>query len=222
MAGELLSKDLILKIYNVAAAGYVTVARCTSYTMEVEKETVDVTSFDSGGWRSFLVDLKSFSFSADGLVIRSAESGKRTYEELLTDMIGSDATIIVQLVNPAIYTDATDGELYGHEIGNCYITSLPLTGAVGDKQTYSLTLQGTGTLTHVTAKFDTQAEATTAAQDNSFTLGQYPTAASEILENDVVFVEDDVDGSNNGYYYRNDTAFGSVTVFADAWVAYTP
>jgi TP901-1 family phage major tail protein len=201
-----LSKDLILKIYNVAAAGYVTVARCTSYTMEVEKETVDVTSFDSGSWRSFLVDLKSFSFSADGLVIRTAESGKRTYEELLTDMIGSDATIIVQIVNPAMYTDATDGATYAHEVGNCYITSLPLTGAVGDKQTYSLTLQGTGTLTHVVAKYDTEAEAFT--------------AEASWAELQVIFVEDNVDGSDDGYYVR--TADGSPGNFAEAWTDYTP
>jgi TP901-1 family phage major tail protein len=206
MAGELLSKDLILKIYNVAAAGYVTVARSTSYTMEVDKETVDITSFDGAGWKEFLVDLKGFTMSADGIVIRTAESGKRTYEQLLTDMIGSDATMIVQLVNPAMYTDATDGATYSHEIGNCHITSLPLTGAVGDKQTYSLTLQGTGTLTHVVAKYDTEAEA----------------FAAEAIwaELQVIFVEDNVDGSDDGYYVR--TADGSPGNFGEAWTDYTP
>ena len=205
MANELLAKELILKIYNVAAAAYVTVARSTSYSMEVNKETVEVTSFDSSGWKEFLVDLKDWTLSADGIVLRTTEAGSRNYEDLLTDLIGSDATMIMQLVNPAMYTDTTDGATYAHEVGNVHLTSMPLTGAIGDKQTYSMTAQGTGELTHVEAKYDTQAEAFA--------------AEASWAELDVIFVEDDVSGSNNGYYVRSSDA--SPANFAAAWTGYT-
>ncbi len=220
MANEKLSKELILKVYNVAAAAYVTVARTTAYTMEVNKETVEVTSFDSSGWRDFLVDLKDFAMSAEGIILRTTTAGFRNYEQLLTDLIGSDSTIIMQLIDPAVYTSATDGTSFAHEVGAVFLTSLPISGSLGDKQTYSMTAQGTGALTLVRAKYDTPVEALAAANDASFDLGDFNEGSSdEILLGDVVFVEDNVSGSVNGYYSRSSDT--TPAAFANAWTAYT-
>ncbi len=220
MANEKLSKELILKVYNVAAAAYVTVARTTSWNMEVNKETVEVTSFDSSGWREFLVDLKGFTMSADGIILRTTTAGFRNYEQLLTDLIDSDSTIIMQLVDPAMYTSATDGTSFAHEVGAIYLTSLPISGSLGDKQTYSMTAQGTGKLTLVRAKYDTPVEAKAAADDASFDLGDFNEGSSdEILLGDVVFVEDNVSGSVNGYYSRS--VDQTPSTFADAWTVFS-
>lgn len=204
MANEKLSKELILKVWDATAGSYKTVARTTSYSIEKGKETVEVTSFDSAGWKEFLVDLKEWSVSADGIVIRTAESGKKTYEELLQSFISSDDPVVLQMINPLAYTDATDGVLYSHEVGKILLTSLPLQGSLGDKQTYSLSAQGTGKLTYVSAKYDTQAEAFSAR--GSFSTG------------DVILVIGDIGVGNSGYYSR---LAGAGTNFADSWTAYT-
>lgn len=128
MANELLAKTAVLKLDGVA------IGKLTGWSLEVNKETVDITSFDSAGWKEFLVDLKDWSVSFDGIVTRT---GTGDYEELLTDLIGSDTAIAFLLDDSAAST--TIG-------GSCFLTSLPISGAVGDKQTFSGTLQGTGAL----------------------------------------------------------------------------
>lgn len=204
MADEKLSKELLLKIWDAAAGSYKTVARSTGYSREVNKETVDVTSFDStGSWKEFLVDLKDWSVSADGIVVRTTEAGKLNYEELLQSLIGTDTTLILQFIDPDVYTDSTDGALYAHEIGNVFLTSLPVTGSLGDKQTYSATLQGSGVLTLVSAKYDSEAEA-------------YAAKASW-AENDVILVVDNIAIGTSGYYSRTAAAG---TNFADTWTTY--
>ena len=204
MANELLSKELIFKLWDSTAGSYKTVARSTGYNMEINKETIEVTSFDAAGWREYLVDLKDWGISADGIVLRTVESDKENYEELLTSLIGTDTTLVIQMINPAAYTDATDGTLYSHEVGNIFLTSLPLTGSLGDKQTYSMTGQGSGKLTQVLAKYDTEAEA-------------YAARAS-FAEDDVILVVDNIAAGVNGYYDRTAAAG---TNFADSWTAYT-
>lgn len=204
MANEKLSKELIVKLFDSTAGAYNTVARMTGYGLEVGKETVEVTSFDSAGWKEFLVDLKEWSVSGDGLVVRTALSGKENYEDLLVSLIGTDTTFILQLIDPDAFTDSTDGVGYNHEVGNAYLTALSQTGAVGDKQTYSVTFQGSGKLTHVLAKYDTEAEAFA--------------ARASFNEDDVILVIDNIGVGADGYYSRTAAAG---TNFADSWTAYT-
>ena len=204
MANESLSKELILKIWDSTAGTYNTVARMTSYSFEVNKETVDITNFDSNGWKEFLVDLIDWSVSDDGIVIRTAESGKETYEDMMVSILGTDTVLILQMINPLAYTDSTDGATYSHEIGNVFLTTMTDTGSVGDKQTYSMSLMGSGTLTHVVAKFDTEAEA----------FADRATWA----EDDVIVVIDNIGIGNNGYYSRTAAAG---TNFGDSWTSYT-
>ena len=129
MANELLSKTAILKIDGVA------IAKLTGWSLEVNKETVDVTSLDSpSAWREFLVDLKDWSVSFDGIVTRV---GTGDYEELLADFIGSDATVAFLIDDTAASTDIG---------GDAFLIGLPITGSLGDKQTFSGSLQGTGIL----------------------------------------------------------------------------
>jgi TP901-1 family phage major tail protein len=130
MANELLSKTASITYGGVA------IAKLTGWSLEINKETVDITNLDSAGWKEFLVDLKDWSISFDGIVTRT---GTGDYEELLQDMIATDTAVAVTIVD----SDATVTTTIS---GSGYITSLPLTGAVGDKQTFSGSIQGTGAL----------------------------------------------------------------------------
>ena len=130
MANELLSKTVSITYGGVA------IAKLTGWSLEVNKETVDITNLDSAGWKEFLVDLKDWSISFDGIVTRT---GTGDYEELLQDMIATDTAVAIIISDSAAATNDISG--------SGYITSLPLTGAVGDKQTFSGSIQGTGALT---------------------------------------------------------------------------
>ena len=130
MADELLSKTVSITYGGVA------IAKLTGWSLEVNKETVDITNLDSAGWKEFLVDLKDWSISFDGIVTRT---GTGDYEELLQDMIATDTAVAIIISDSAAATNDISG--------SGYITSLPLTGAVGDKQTFSGSIQGTGALT---------------------------------------------------------------------------
>jgi predicted secreted protein len=114
--------------------GGVAIIKLTGWTLEVNKETVDITNLDSAGWKEFLVDLKDWSISFDGLTTRT---GNGDYEELLVDMLATDTAVAVTI---------TDSDASTTISGTAFLTTLPLTGAVGDKQTFSGNLQGTGAL----------------------------------------------------------------------------
>ena len=129
MANELLSKTASITY------GGVTIVKLTGWTLEVNKEIVDITNLDSDGWKEALVDLKSFSISFDGVTTRT---GTGDYEELLVDMLATDTAVAVTIADTAASTTIS---------GSAFLTSMPLTGAVGDKQTFSGTLEGTGALT---------------------------------------------------------------------------
>ena len=129
MANELLSKTASITY------GGVTIAKLTGWSLEVNKETVDITNLDSAGWKEFLVDLKDWSISFDGITTRT---GTGDYEELLADMIATDTAVAVTIADTGASTTIS---------GSAFLTSMPLTGAVGDKQTFSGSLQGTGALT---------------------------------------------------------------------------
>ena len=132
MANELLSKTVTITYAGEA------IARLTGFGLEVNKETVDITSFDSAGWKEFLVDLKEWNISFDGIVVRqNAADSKKDYEELLNDLIATDTAIAITYADTAASTTIS---------GNGYLTGLSLAGSLGDKQTKSGTIQGTGAL----------------------------------------------------------------------------
>lgn len=205
MANEKLSKELIIKLWDVTANAWETVARTTSYSFEVNKETIDVTSFDSDGWKEFLVDLKESDLSGDSLVLRTTESGKINYEELLSSLIGSDTLIAVQLINPnaaSLATGDTDtpaeAKAYAHEILTGFLTSLSLSGSVGEKQTFSWAVKPSGKVTLVKAVYHALSQATTDIASYS--------------DGDVILALGSIADGNTGYYYKGSGAWNDYEV----------
>jgi predicted secreted protein len=119
------------------------ITRCTDFDFEVNKQTVDITTLDSNGWRELMVDMKEWRINFNGLVTRGADTATNyDYDTLLDEILDSDDAVEVAV-------KGTTGDSY--EKGNGFITSLKMSGSVGDKVTYSGTLEGTGELTTATA-----------------------------------------------------------------------
>lgn len=120
-----------------------TLGFATDFDFEVNKETIDVTTLDSNGWKQFLVDLKEWKVSSSGLVTRGVPaSGQISYDDMMLSIVGTDTPFIV-----TIKTE-TSGDQYF--IGHALLTSMKQSGSVGDKITYSCELQGTGVISLLT------------------------------------------------------------------------
>jgi len=132
MANELLSKTMVITLDSSA------IARSTGWTFNVDKEPIDVTSFDSNGWKEFKVDLKEAEISFDGLVSRESNNGF-DYEALLSSIINSDASISYALTDSGAGTATVIS-------GSGFLTNVSATGSLGDKQTYSGTIKPSGTI----------------------------------------------------------------------------
>jgi len=61
----ILSKDFVLRY------GGQVIAKCKDFTLDINKETIEVTTLDSDGWKQKLVDMKEWSASFNGLVARA-------------------------------------------------------------------------------------------------------------------------------------------------------
>ena len=129
-----LTKELVLKI------GTDTIARCTDYSLSINKEVIDISSLDSDGWKEKLVDMKEYNISFSAMVTRGTVGASETdFDELLTSLAGSDSAVAWTLI------DGETGAVVSLS-GNAFLIGLDLSGSVGDKVTYSGNLDGTGAI----------------------------------------------------------------------------
>ena len=134
MANEVRSKEFVIQ-YNSLVIG-----RATDYSLEVNKEIIDVTTLDSEAWRQILAGNKNWKITFSGLVIRGTPpTGETNYAELLNDLKTNDDPVTVAIAS------TVSGDSY--EEGQGLITQLSMSGATGDVQKYSGTIEGTSSLT---------------------------------------------------------------------------
>ena len=134
--------DLILKVSPSSTAGTpdtpVKLMHSQNVSLSMNVDTIDISTKDSAGWRDLLGGQKSFSLSADGLMDFSATAGDTDVAELFDQMMDRTAVdFTFALATPAGYTITGDG----------FITSLEISGGTEDAPTYSVSIEGTGTLT---------------------------------------------------------------------------
>lgn len=115
------------------------IARCTDFTLEVSKEPIDITTLQSAGWKEKKVDLKDWTVSFNALVTRGADGTYTVYDELLDDLLTNDTAVTVVVAD-------TDGSATISLSGSAFLVSLSTSVTVGDKVTYSGSLEGTGAL----------------------------------------------------------------------------
>ena len=110
----------------------------TSVSLSVNVDTIDISNKDSAGFRDIIGGQKSFSLSADGLMDFATGGSDTEVDELFTQMLGRTAvTFIFGIADASAYNMSGSG----------FITSLEITGGTEDAPTYSVTIEGTDTLT---------------------------------------------------------------------------
>lgn len=104
-------------------------------TLNRSADTIETTSKDSTGYKSYAYGFKDWSIDADGLLVTD-DAG---YGEL-EDAFIAGTTIKVDVV-------MASGDKYS---GDVIITDFPIEAPYDDMTTYSVTLQGSGALTKTT------------------------------------------------------------------------
>ena len=131
-----ITKGNVLSIY-LGSPGTV-VAHSTSHSMEVNKETIDVTSKDSAGWKEMLSGLKSGSMSGEAFFDEAATYG---FDDLYAAFIAATEVAI------RFSTEVTGDKYYS---GNAIITSLSREAGNEEAMTISYSLEITGALAEQT------------------------------------------------------------------------
>ncbi|TLQ07562.1 phage major tail protein, TP901-1 family [Marinilactibacillus psychrotolerans] len=129
----LAGKDILLSIWDPTGATLLAVAGQQGLTINRDKDTYEVTSKDSNGWKENVVGNKEWSIDNDGVYVRSHDSHK-----LLATIYEEDEPVLVKVTNQKTLTD-----MFG---GLALLTSYPVEAPYDDAVTYTASLTGTGAL----------------------------------------------------------------------------
>lgn len=133
--------DVILQISEDGGTTYDTIGKLTSCSLSVSLDTRDTTSKESSGWAEKLAATRSWSMSGEGLVTYNAETDVDKPNDLFT-LLSNRTKIKAKFGSTT--TDEFDYE------GDCFITAYEQEAGVEENVTYSITLDGTGSLTQAT------------------------------------------------------------------------
>lgn len=119
----------------------------TNAALEVNRDTREITSKDSGNWKDFNVGQMGWTASTDGLVAFSlTASGTTSIDQLYVMKVAGELVNLAFGVKSGTSPDWTLDESNKYFTGSAYITSISLSGGNNDNATYSISLQGTGEL----------------------------------------------------------------------------
>jgi len=103
-------------------------------TFTINGEIVDISSFDSGGWRERLLNLRDATITISGFYVPSDTNGQAALRTaLLTQALVEDVKVLADV------NTATSGF-----ICDAYVESFEISAAVEGAVTVSITLQSTG------------------------------------------------------------------------------
>lgn len=114
------------------------VTHSTNFSFDINADVIDVTTKDSAGWRELLSGLRSFSGSGDFLY---SENGAVNFEDFF-DEINTRSSFTAR------WTSNVSGDVYYE--GTVWVTNLGMSGGVEDAMSYTLQVEGTGTITKST------------------------------------------------------------------------
>ncbi len=125
-------------LYIVESTVAKLVAHLTNVTLSFSGETIDLTTKDNGGFRDFIMGVKSFSLSAEGLTDFQPGTDNRNFDDLMTAArAGSSLTLLLK--------NATTGDST-HQ-GTAYVTALDLVSPMEAGLSFTTTLEFAGDLT---------------------------------------------------------------------------
>ena len=132
--------DLVLTVSPSDGGANAKLMHSQTVSLSINVDTIDISTKDSSGFRDLLGGQKSFSLSADGLMDFNTGAGDAEPDELFTQAMNRTAvTFVFGLASPASgdYTYSGSG----------FITSMEYSAGTEDAATYSVSIEGTGTLT---------------------------------------------------------------------------
>ena len=116
------------------------ILKATTASLEMSVDLPDATTKDSAGWSEFFAGVRSWTLSSDGLVDYATAAGVET-DELVALLIARSPVAIT-------FATATAGDMVLS--GNAYITSISQTADMESPSGFSVSFQGTGTLSQGT------------------------------------------------------------------------
>lgn len=143
MATVLDGIDLILSVGG-KALGYSTGCKISTTAETGERVTKEAAS---GKWKEKYVKNFSENISADGCVLKNAETALPTYDELKDMMIAGAPVDASYSIRDG---DGREGKTTGGYKGKYIITSLELDGQAGDDAKYSVKLDNCGAVSKLT------------------------------------------------------------------------
>jgi len=135
MATPLFSKQMLIQFDGS------TLGCATDFSLSVNKDFIEIACLNAtGGAKQQVPDLYGWSVSFSGLVMTESteDAGKKSFYELMENLLGVDASITVYIV-----PDVSANSFYG---GIGYLSSLTMDGGVGSAVTYSGEILGSGAL----------------------------------------------------------------------------
>ena len=138
MATTGLVNGTLIALYKDVSGTLTKVANATSSDFELTRDTIDATNKDGGDYKEFLVGLAGWTMNAEGIFEEDGGVTGISAKELLDDIIAGTAITVVMTSN-------VSGDL--KVSGSAIITSFSWNAPVNDVATFSVALQGTGTLT---------------------------------------------------------------------------
>ncbi len=108
------------------------VAEIANWSLDLGADDIDVTSFDSNGWKEFLAGLKEWSGSIEGNFVSTDTSGQKAI--LNAWLAGNKLVFTFEVSSGVSFT------------GNAYVKP-SIEVPVDDKASFSCDITGTGALT---------------------------------------------------------------------------
>lgn len=138
-----------LMLFQKSGSTYTAFAYAKSHSLQLDADSLEVSSKDSGKWKQFLTTKLSYTINAEHLFTET------DYNSLVEKMIAREPIEILF----AIATNANDEDGKPTEgwtagsgwKGSAVITSVSVSANDGEVATYSITLQGASALTKQTA-----------------------------------------------------------------------
>ena len=125
-------------LYIVESSVAKLVAHLTNATLSFSGETIDLTSKDNGGFRDFIMGIKSFSISAEGFTDFQPGTDNRNFDDFMTAARAGSSLIL-------LLKNATTGDTT-HQ-GTAYVTALELVSPMEAGLSFTTTLEFAGDLT---------------------------------------------------------------------------
>ena len=116
---------------------------CARAELVINAAEVDTTDFGSAGWTEVIGGLKSGSVTLDF----HSDFGTGAVSELFEDLVGTIGTVVLIAANGTV-ASATTPTYTAEVLVNSFT---PISGAVGDLATFSVSFPTTGAVTYATA-----------------------------------------------------------------------